>query len=139
MVFFKIFSKFFLILTAIFTLASFFLIVPAHAQLIERGPGLLDTDLGIQYGQETGLNNMDPRITVARIIRVGIGILGILDVVIIVYAGFLWMTAGGNEEKVGEAKKWLYGSVIGLAIIFSAYALAGFIIDQLTAAIGGWQ
>lgn len=90
--------------------------------------------LGISYATETGLGNKDIRATVASIIRVAMGLLGIVAVVIILIGGFTWMTAGGNEEKVGEAKKWIFAGIIGLAIILSAYALATFVINSLVTA-----
>jgi hypothetical protein len=57
-------------------------------------------------------------------------------VVIVLIGGFKWMTAGGNDDQVGEAKKWIFSGVIGLAIILSAYALASFVINQLVTATG---
>ena len=83
---------------------------------------------------ETGLGTSDVRSTIAQIIRVAMGLLGIVAVVIILIGGFKWMTAGGNEDQVGEAKKWIFSGVIGLVIILSAYALASFIITQLVQA-----
>jgi len=95
----------------------------------------LTTDnLGLQYGTEIGLGTKDVRSTIAQIIKVAMGLLGIVAVVIIIYGGFTWMIAGGNDEKVGEAKKWIFSGIIGLAIILSAYALASFIINQLVTA-----
>ncbi|MBI2443937.1 MAG: hypothetical protein HYV42_01685 [Candidatus Magasanikbacteria bacterium] len=82
-------------------------------------------------GSEIGLGTTDVRITIAKIIRVAMGLLGIVAVVIVLIGGFTWMTAGGNEEKVGEAKKWIWAGIIGLAIILSAYAIASFVITQL--------
>jgi Zn-dependent protease with chaperone function len=97
--------------------------------------GLINTDdLGLNYGAATGLGSTDVRTTIAMIIKVAMGLLGIVAVVIILIGGFKWMTAGGNEEQVGEAKKWIFSGVIGLAIILSAYALASFIINQLVTA-----
>lgn len=75
--------------------------------------------------------------TITSIINVALGLLGIIAVVIILYAGFQWMTAGGNEEKVTEAKGRIIQGVIGLAIIMSAYAIANFVITQLSTATGG--
>ena len=95
------------------------------------------TDLGLEYGAGTGLGTQDIRTTVASIIRVAMGLLGIVAVVIILIGGFTWMTAGGNEEKVGEAKKWIFAGVIGLAIILSAYALTNFVINSLVNATTG--
>ena len=91
-------------------------------------------DLGIEYPGYSGLRDTDIRITVAKIIRVAMGLLGIVAVVIILIGGFTWMTAGGNEEKVAEAKKWIFAGIIGLAIILSAFAIANFVITQLVTA-----
>lgn len=90
--------------------------------------------LGLPYGAATGLGSTDVRTTVAKIIRVAMGLLGIVAVVIILIGGFTWMTAGGNDEKIGEAKKWIFAGIIGLAIILSAYAIASFVINQLVQA-----
>jgi hypothetical protein len=94
-------------------------------------------DMGLSYGEATGLGRKDVRTTIAEIIKVAMGLLGIVAVVIILIGGFTWMTAGGNEDKVGEAKKWIFSGVIGLAIILSAYALASFVINQLATATTG--
>ena len=84
---------------------------------------------------ETGLNGAlgtrDIRTTVASIINVALGLLGIVAVVIILAGGFTWMTASGNEENVDKAKKMIFSGIIGLAIILSSYAIAKFVIDKL--------
>ena len=82
----------------------------------------------------TGLGTTDIRTIIARIIYVGLGILGTILLVIIIYAGFLWMTAGGNEERVAQAKQWIKNAVIGLAIILSSYAITYFVISRLVGA-----
>ena len=91
-------------------------------------------ELGLSYATDIGLGTKDIRTTIASIIRVAMGMLGIVAVVIILIGGFTWMTAGGNDDKVGEAKKWIFSGVIGLAIILSAYALTNFVITQLISA-----
>ncbi len=96
---------------------------------------LLDTtELGLEEVGATGLGSTPIQQTVAQIIRVAMGLLGIVAVVIILIGGFTWMTAGGNDEKVGEAKKWIFSGIIGLAIILSAYALATFVLESLVTA-----
>lgn len=79
----------------------------------------------------------DPRQIVVDIIKVILGFLGILAVIIILFAGFKWMTAGGNEENITSAKNMLIAGVIGLVIILSAFALATFVINQLIGATTG--
>jgi hypothetical protein len=78
-----------------------------------------------------GLGTADVRTIVARVINVALGLLGTILLVIIVYAGFLWMTAGGDDEKVSRAKTLIKNGVIGLAIILSSYAITYFVVTRL--------
>lgn len=75
----------------------------------------------------------DPRIAVANGIKLFLSILGIIFVVLVVSAGFLIFTSGGNEEKVGQAKKIIIGSVIGLVLILSAYSITSFVTSRILA------
>jgi hypothetical protein len=86
------------------------------------------------FAKNTGLGQGDIKGTTASIINVVLGVLGIIAVVIILAGGFKWMTAGGNEDKVGEAKKLITQGAIGLVIIFAAWGIASFVISQLTTA-----
>jgi hypothetical protein len=84
------------------------------------------------FGAATNLGTNVPVVqTVANIINILLGFLGVIAVVLILIGGFKWMTSQGNEEKIGEAKKLLGAGVVGLVIIFVAYALAYFIVTQL--------
>ena len=107
---------------------------PARAQAAGQ---LNPTDLGIDQPKATGLPDKDVREVIAYIIRVILGLLGTVCVVIILYAGFLYMTSGGNAEKQGAAIGWIKGAVIGLALILMSYALSRYIITQLVSATGG--
>jgi|GEM_PF-1983778 len=91
-------------------------------------------DFGLGYGSAIGLGTQDIRETVARIIKIALGILGIIVTLIIIYGGYVWMTAGGSEQKVSLAKKILINGVIGLVIIILAYALTVWIFRII---IGG--
>ena len=113
------------ILSILFALGFSMLFSPATLE------AQYDDPLGLSFGAETGLPDTDVRVTVANIIRVILGFLGILSVVIILYAGFTWMTSGGNEEKIKSAQKTLIAAVIGLAIIMSAYAITVLVIKSL--------
>ena len=81
-----------------------------------------------------GLGNRDIRETIASIINVALGLLGIVAVVIILSGGFQWMTAGGDQGKVDSARKLIFSGIIGLAIILSAWAIADFVINSLVGA-----
>lgn len=77
----------------------------------------------------------DPRLVVANSIRVILEFLGVIALVLVIYSGFLWMTAGGNEEKVTKAKTLLSQATIGLVIILSAYSITLMIVRIAT---GRW-
>jgi len=83
------------------------------------------------FQTETGLGDRDPRDIVARIVRIILGFLGIVAVIIILLGGFKWMTAGGNEDKVSEARKLIVSGIIGLVIILAAFGIAQFVINSL--------
>jgi len=86
---------------------------------------------------EIGLGNRDPREIAASIINVALGFLGIVAVVIILLGGFKWMTAGGGEDKVAEAKKLIGAGIIGLVIILAAWGIAKFVVEKLYTATTG--
>jgi hypothetical protein len=66
-----------------------------------------------------------------RIIQYILAFLGVIAMAVMLYGGFTWMTAGGNDEKVGKAKKTLMAGLIGLVIILLAYAIATFVIARI--------
>lgn len=102
-----------------------------HAAPIENVDDLgLDGD----FTSQVGLGDNDLQDTIAQLINVALGFLGIVAVIIILFGGFKWMTAGGNDEKVGEAKRLIIAGIIGLAIILSAYAITTFVLSSLIAA-----
>lgn len=73
---------------------------------------------------------------IGTIINIFFGILGIIFLILIIYSGFLWMTAGGNADQVDKAKKILINGTIGLVITLSAFAITTFILNAISQATG---
>lgn len=97
-----------------------------------------ELDTGLDYASGSGLSAAnDPRVIAANIIRIVLGFLGIIAVGLIIYAGWLYMTAAGEPEKIEKAKKILIGAVIGLLICLASFAIASFILNKLIGATGG--
>lgn len=90
-----------------------------------------DEDKKNKIMEITRLAERDPRGIAASVINVVLGFLGIIAVGLILYAGFKWMTAAGNDDKITEARKLLVAGVIGLIIILAAFAIANFVLTQL--------
>ncbi|OGL74144.1 hypothetical protein A3F28_00230 [Candidatus Uhrbacteria bacterium RIFCSPHIGHO2_12_FULL_57_11] len=74
---------------------------------------------------------IDPVVIVGNAINVFLSILGVIFLVLTVYAGYLWMTARGDDQQVTKAKDILKAAVIGVAITLSAYAISSFVISRL--------
>lgn len=72
-----------------------------------------------------------------QIINFFIGALGILFLVLMVYGGYLWMNARGNEQQVEKAKSLITQAVLGLIVVLSAYAITYFVVTNLLTATGG--
>ena len=71
-----------------------------------------------------------PEIFFGLIIKSVLSFLGVVFLILIIYAGIYWMQAGGNQEKVDKAKDIIVNSIIGLAIVISAYAATYFIMNN---------
>jgi len=96
--------------------------------------------LGTEFAGNLGLpgeEDSDPRNIMVDIIKVIISFLGIIAVVVILLGGFKWMTAGGNEEKVTEARNLIVAGIIGLIIIISAWVIMNWVITTMYTTIEG--
>jgi len=128
-----------LIIPALFCVFSLALAVPAMAvdpdtDTFWGGDG--DIVDSVDVGDTIQLGSQDPRTIAANVINVILGFLGIVAVIIILAGGFKWMTAGGNQDKVDEARKLITAGVIGLVIILAAFGIATFVINALVKATG---
>ena len=65
---------------------------------------------------------------IGEVINIILSIAGVVIVIYIIYGGILWITAGGNEEKVKTAKKVLINAVIGAIIVGTAYTITTLIL-----------
>lgn len=117
----------------LFSVSVFAGSLPATAQVTPPQ----NTNYGLQEFDGLGVGKTDNlKGLIANIINIALGFLGIIAVVIILYSGFKWMTAAGNEEQVSEARQALSQAVVGLVIIFFAWAIANFVLEQLQQATG---
>jgi len=62
-------------------------------------------------------------------INIVLTFIGILAVAFIIYAGFLMMTAGGNEDQIESGKKIIIWAAIGILVILFAWVIIAFVID----------
>lgn len=82
-------------------------------------------------GYATGSEAASAPKVVGQVINAFTSILGIIFVILIVVAGFTWMTSSGNEEKIKKATATIKSATIGLVLTLSAWVIWRFIFDRL--------
>ena len=124
--------------------SSYSFVPVVHAEEDDSDTGTLtadelfgDLESGDEFADIAGLGSQDLASTIASIIRVALGFLGVLAVALIIIGGFKWMVAGGDQGKVDKAQKLIIYGVVGLVIVLAAYAIAFFVIESITTAVAG--
>ncbi len=94
--------------------------------------------LTIDNGYGTNIYGTDKPLSeqITSIIQWVLGFLALVAVIMIIYGGFIWLTAAGNEERVGQAKKIISAAIIGLVIILLAWAITWFVTSGILAGGG---
>jgi len=114
------------ILTAIFllTLGLNFCQAGGNFQNVTDNIGQTADLAGVQ---KTG----DLTVLLAAIIKVLLGMIGMIFFILIIYGGFSWMTSSGNDTKITKAKNILIQAIIGLLVSILAYGIADFVAKAL--------
>lgn len=102
------------------------LLVPAVTQAVDIGTdmaGSIATGSGYEKADALSLSQQ-----IGKYIRVALSLTGTIFLVLTVYAGFLWMTASGNEDQVTEAKGIITRASIGLLITLAAFSITAFVM-----------
>lgn len=126
---------FFLISLSLFAIIS----VGASAALLDNSA--LETMAGNAdtVRATSGLGETSVGEIIAAVIQAALGLLGVIFLVLMVLAGFNWMTANGDEKKVEKATGTIKTAVIGLIIVLASYAITYFIFRYLPFSSTGSQ
>ncbi|MDP3836649.1 MAG: hypothetical protein Q8Q67_00910 [bacterium] len=114
-------------------LAGFFIGTTVSA-LTEPDKYGLDATAGMvdAYKDQVGASSDNFLATrVGSLIGLVLSFIGVLFLVLMIFAGLSWMTAQGNSEKVTKAKDLMINAIIGLIIVLAAYAITAFVGDKL--------
>jgi len=116
------------ILVFLFLLSlSLFLSLPTvSAQL------LVNTDQGLAPMTETvrktaNFSDMPIENIIASVIKLILGFLAVVFIILMITAGFKWMTAQGNEEQVTQSLSTIRAAIIGLIVVLGSYAITYFV------------
>lgn len=101
-------------------------------QMITGLKGNGGEEIALPSGQNTTVETV-----VGNIIQSFLSIFGIVFLGLMVYGGYKWMLAQGREEELKKAKDIIRSSIVGLAIVLSAYAISLFVVARFYQAAGG--
>lgn len=95
---------------------------------IQNAPGFISI-----FGRESGFVGAprEPEIIIGEILQGAMLLIGVLFGILVIYGGYLWMTARGNDETVKKAIGILQTAIIGFIVVASAYAISDFIIERV--------
>lgn len=117
-----------ILLTLTFS-ALFFVPVIVSSQSLQEEINKQNTAFVGKQGANIAQSAVDPRLIVARVIKIALTFLGILFLAYIIYAGFLIMTAAGETERIDQAKKIIRHGVIGIAVVLGSWSIAYLVYD----------
>lgn len=86
----------------------------------------------VQLSDPLNINDGGITVLAIRINRAILGVVGIVALFMFIYAGIRILTSQGNSDTVKTARNTMVYAAIGLAVIFSSYAILNFIITTLT-------
>lgn len=70
---------------------------------------------------------------IGKLIGIFLLVIGGLFMLLLIYGGYMWMTARGDTERVKKAKEIITNALIGLVIVFAAYAISTFVLSKIVA------
>jgi uncharacterized membrane protein YdfJ with MMPL/SSD domain len=104
------------------------LLAAAGNPLLEKLDDVASNKGPYKLGDQEGTHLLD---IIGTAIGIGLGLLGVLFLVLMIYAGYMWMTAHGNEEKVQKAKNIIVQVLIGIVVVVGAYASWKYLFSRL--------
>jgi hypothetical protein len=118
-------------------LAFFVYLSPiVQASALDDSFNSMKTTAGESYGGKGGTVDssgvfQDMPTAIGQILGYLLSFLGIIFFVLIIYAGFEWMTAAGNEEQTKKARSLINAAIVGLIIVLAAFAFTSFFGNML--------
>lgn len=99
-------------------------------------PSPLDRLQGIGGKNGIGLADKPLPEIIGGVVSAFLGLLGVIFLVLMIYAGYTWMTAAGEEAKIEKAKDTIKNCIIGLVLVLTAYGVTRLIVSLLGQATG---
>lgn len=84
------------------------------------------TGLGSGLTSQTSLSGF-----IFRVIQIALALAGLIAVLFLIIGGFRFITAGGNDENSGQARKIILNAVIGIIVIILSFVIVNVVQNTL--------
>lgn len=121
--------------TSLLLLSYFFLLINFTSSIKAQESSVLKSPLGrfkdtaTESGYNTAAENTAKSTIIVDVLIYVLGLVGLFFLIMIIYSGFQWIAAGGNEDTITKAKTRLKNSIIGFVIVLLSYAITIFVIN----------
>jgi hypothetical protein len=123
----KVFKKYIILFSLIIVLTSPYLVLAANPAL-DTLDNVGSTEGPYNKPADDSIPLMD---VIGTIIGVALSLIGVVFLVLMILAGYNWMSAQGDEEKVTKAKETIMRAIIGIVIVVGAYGIWAFVFSKL--------
>lgn len=124
---FKLYKKIYILL------ASFIILIIPAISIAQASNKVIQRleDIGAKQGPYEVANELSLSEIIGTVISAALALIGAIFLALMLYAGYHWMTARGEEEKVEKAKDTINRAIVGIIIVVGAYAIWQFILGEL--------
>lgn len=124
----RILSLFLLLSLGILQINTLAITTPAQAaSTLLNGQPLLQEVGSRAYGA----NQKDVKVIALDMLTTALGFLSLIFLALFLFAGFKWMTSGGNDAKIKEATGQMTAAAVGLLIVLAAWGISRYILKVL--------
>lgn len=109
---------------------------PAAAEGLQNAAGELRNTGRPAFGEQAVAEGTAENLPllIGRFINIFLLVIGSVFFILMIYGGYTWMIARGDTEKVKKAKDLITDAIIGLVVIFAAYAISNFVVSRIVGA-----
>lgn len=106
------------------------ILTPVAASAIDLGGGFADR-AAERAGYDPNTSDTTLASTIGQVIKIALSFIGIFFTVLMVYAGFLWMAARGEESQIEKSKKIITAAIIGIVLTLASYSITNFVVPRV--------
>jgi hypothetical protein len=119
-------------LKKIITLSALFICFVFNMNIVSAGDAKTNAAKGLKDTATIGygvipFEKATPAEIIGQVVGVGLSFIAVVFFLLLLYGGFTWMMARGNEQEVEKAISLIQAAVFGLIVVMAAYAVVSFL------------